>query len=92
MLGHQGKLRKLEDAIEEPDLALPLMALRIAVQLCHTRREPDVADLQLKRAGMECKLSTPQGWMQNYPQSARLLEEEALAWSKTPWSLKLQLR
>ena len=92
VLGHQGKLRKLEDAIEEPDLALPLMALRIAVQLCHTRREPDVADLQLKRAGMECKLSTPQGWMQNYPQSARLLEEEALAWSKTPWSLKLQLR
>ena len=92
VLGHQGKLRKLEDAIEEPDLALPLMALRLAVQLCHTRREPDMTGVQIKRSGMECKLSTPQGWMLAYPQSARLLEEEALAWSKTPWSLKLQLR
>ncbi|MDR0214966.1 MAG: Ppx/GppA family phosphatase [Comamonas sp.] len=92
VLGHQGKLRKLEDAIEEPGLALPLMALRIAVQLCHTRRDPDIAGLQLKRAGTECKLSTPQGWMLAYPQSARLLEEEAMAWSKTPWSLRLQLR
>lgn len=92
VLGHQGKLRKLEDAIEEPDLALPLMALRLAVQLCHTRREPDMAGLQIKRSGMECKLSTTQGWMLAYPQSARLLEEEALAWSKTPWNLKLQLR
>ena len=92
VLGHQGKLRKLEDAIEEPELALPLMALRIAVQLCHTRREPDIAGLQLRRSGMECRLSTPQGWMLAYPQSARLLEEEAMAWSKTPWSLKLQLR
>ncbi|GAO73073.1 exopolyphosphatase [Comamonas sp. E6] len=92
VLGHQGKLRKLEDAIEEPQLALPLMALRIAVQLSHTRRDPDMQGMQIKRSGSECKLSTPSGWMLTYPQSARLLEEEAMAWSKTPWSLKLQLR
>ena len=92
MLGHQGKLRKLEDAIEEPQLALPLMALRIAVQLSHTLRDPDMQGMQIKRSGSECKLSTPSGWMLTYPQSARLLEEEAMAWSKTPWSLKLQLR
>lgn len=92
VLGHQGKLRKLEQAIEEPELALPLMALRIAVQLCHTRRDPDMSDIHLKQSGMECKLSTPFGWRLTYPQSARLLEEEAIAWSKTPWSLKLQLR
>ena len=92
VLGHQGKLRKLEDAIEEPDLVLPLMALRLAVQLCHTRREPNISGLQLKRSDKEFRFSTPPGWMQAYPQSARLLEEEALAWSKTPWLLKLQLR
>lgn len=92
VLGHQGKLRKLEDAIADPEVALPLMALRIAVQLCHTRRDPDLQGIQLKRTGMECRLSTPSGWMLSYPQSARLLEEEAMAWSKTPWSVKLQLR
>ena len=92
VLGHQGKLRKLEQAIEEPEVALPLMALRVAVQLCHTRRDPEMAGIQFKRQGMECKLSTPAGWILSYPQSARLLEEEALAWSKTPWTLRLQLR
>lgn len=92
VLGHQGKLRKLENAIAEPQLALPLMALRLAVQFCHTRRDPDMTGMQFKRTGAECKLSTPSGWMLTYPQSARLLEEEAMAWSKTGWSLKLQLR
>lgn len=92
VLGHQGKLRKLENAIAEPQLALPLMALRLAVQFCHTRRDPDMTGIHLKRMGAECKLSTPAGWMLTYPQSARLLEAEAAAWSKTDWSLKLQLR
>src|SRR5256885_8788439 len=39
VLGHQGKLRKLEAAIEDQAVAWPLLALRLAVQLCHARRE-----------------------------------------------------
>lgn len=92
VLGHQGKLRKLEEALDAPEVALPLMALRIAVLLCHTRRDPDMQGIALRRSGMEFRLSTPSGWMLTYPQSARLLEEEAMAWSKTLWSLRLQLR
>ncbi|MEG0051877.1 MAG: Ppx/GppA phosphatase family protein [Comamonas sp.] len=92
VLGHQGKLRKLEHVIDDPDLALPLMALRIATQLSHARRDPQTQGLDLQRDGSECKLSTPAGWAAAYPQSARLLELEAAAWSKTPWSLKLLLR
>jgi exopolyphosphatase/guanosine-5'-triphosphate,3'-diphosphate pyrophosphatase len=92
VLGHEGKLRKLEEAIDDPELALPLMALRLAVQLCHTRRDPEMQGIHFKRSGMECRLVTPAGWMLAYPQSARLLEEESMAWSKTPWSLRLQLR
>ncbi|GGH55983.1 exopolyphosphatase [Comamonas phosphati] len=92
VLGHQGKLRKLDTFIEEPDLALPLMALRLAVQLCHARRDPQLDGIALERSGAECRFSTPSGWSHAYPQSARLLELEAAAWSKTPWSLKLQLR
>lgn len=92
VLGHQGKLRKLEQAIENPHLALPLMALRIATQLSHSRRDPQIQGLDLRRDGSECTLSTAQGWAQAYPQSARLLELEAAAWSRTPWSLRLILR
>jgi exopolyphosphatase/guanosine-5'-triphosphate,3'-diphosphate pyrophosphatase len=27
------------------------------------------------------------GWAQAFPQSAHLLQEEVLAWQKTPWTL-----
>ncbi|QXZ08262.1 Ppx/GppA family phosphatase [Comamonas sp. Y33R10-2] len=92
VLGHQGKLRKLEAVIDDPQVALPLIALRLAVLLCHTRRNPDMQGIALKRVGTELRLSTPDGWMRTYPQSARLLDEEATAWSKSPWSLKLLMR
>ena len=91
VLGHQGKLRKLEDALQAPDLALPLMALRLAIQLCHARRNPHLDGIVLERTGSTCRLHTPSGWASAYPQSARLLEQEALAWSKTHWTLELQL-
>ena len=92
VLGHQGKLRKLEAAIEDPGVAWPLLALRLAVQLCHARREPDLKDMQLRRSGDLFELITPPGWASSYPQSAQLLRTEAAAWQKTPWTLQLQLR
>lgn len=92
VLGHQGKLRKLEDALQAPDLALPLMALRLAIQLCHARRTPHLDGIVLERNGSTCRLHTPSGWASAYPQSARLLEQEAVAWSKTHWTLELQLQ
>ena len=91
VLGHQGKLRKLDDAIADAALALPLMALRLAIQLCHARREPQLQGIHLTRQGSTCRLHTPSGWAQDYPQSARLLQQEAQAWSKTPWQLVVQL-
>lgn len=61
------------------------MALRIAVQLSHTRRDPDMQGIQIKRSGSECSLH-PSGWMLTYlGRSVCLLEEED-GLSKTPWS------
>lgn len=90
VLGHQGKLRKLDAALADPDLALPLMALRLATQLCHARRDPVLTDLALDRDGAACQLQITDAWAGAYPQSARLLEQEALAWQKTPWRLALK--
>ena len=91
VLGHQGKLRKLESAIEDPDVALPLLALRLAVQLCHARRNPQLDDMTLEQNGNSCILKTPKDWAKKYPQSAQLLQYEAAAWQKSPWMLELQL-
>ena len=90
VLGHRGKLRKLEADFEDRLLIQQLMCLRMAVIFCHARREPDLKGLQLECAvspGKLFVLNCRPGWSEAFPQSAYLLQEEVVAWQKTPWSL-----
>lgn len=90
VLGHRGKLRKLDVDFEDRSFIQQLLCLRIAVILCHARRDPDLLGLQLE-AGSEpgrlFVLNYRAGWAESFPQSAHLLREEVLAWQKTPWTL-----
>jgi exopolyphosphatase/guanosine-5'-triphosphate,3'-diphosphate pyrophosphatase len=88
VLGHRGKLRKLEVDFEDDVFVRQLLALRLAVLLCHARRDPDLQGLQLRHeTPHHLTLSCRPGWCAAYPQSAHLLREELLAWQKTPWTL-----
>jgi exopolyphosphatase/guanosine-5'-triphosphate,3'-diphosphate pyrophosphatase len=90
VLGHRGKLRKLEASLSDAEFAAQLLALRLAVILCHARRDPDVQGMGLKRDPKEpnvIQLLCRSGWAASYPQSAHLLREEMLAWQKSPWTL-----
>ena len=92
VLGHRGKLRKLEARFDDPLFMRQLLALRLAVILCHARQNPDFQDLTLSVDAAPARgftLSVRPGWAQAWPQSAHLLREEAAAWQKTPWSLQL---
>jgi len=92
VLGHRGKLRKLEADFEDQAFVAQLLTLRLAVILCHARRDPDTQGLQLRhspRAPQEVTLTCRAGWAEAYPQSAHLLREEVLAWQKTAWKIKL---
>ncbi len=92
VLGHRGKLRKLEADFEDEGFAMQLLALRLAVILCHARRDPDLGGLQLSRraaAPREVLLRYAPAWALAFPQSAHLLREETVAWQKTPWLLQL---
>ncbi len=89
VLGHRGKLRKLVFDFEDEVFIRQLLALRLAIILCHARRDPDTAGLRLERNTNQTRgfvLSCRAGWSEAFPQSAHLLREEALAWQKTPWS------
>ena len=92
VLGHRGKLRKLESELEDPMFVQQLMALRLAVILCHARRDPDISSIRLQtdvaRKTAQVSMSSP--WAEQWPQSAHLLREESLAWQKTGWDLKIQ--
>lgn len=92
VLGHRGKLRKLEADFLDAPFVQQLLALRLAVILCHARRDPDLSGLTLTRDvdnNHRFILHSGSGWTQAFPQSAHLLGEEVLAWQKTPWLLNL---
>lgn len=90
VLGHRGKLRKLDADFEDRVFVQQLLCLRLAVILCHARRDPDLKGLQLEaldEPGKRFVLSCRPGWGRAFPQSAHLLQEEVLAWQKMPWTL-----
>ncbi len=93
VLGHRGKLRKLEATLSDEDLVEQLVCLRLAVILCHARRDPELEGMALRRIdtdGATLRLNGRSEWAEAYPQSAHLLREEVLAWEKTPWKLELK--
>jgi len=90
VLGHRGKLRKLDSALHDSTLVQQLVSLRLAVILCHARRTPDLSGIALEEGETSgcMRLVCNSDWVQAYPQSAHLLREEVLAWDKTPWKLE----
>ena len=95
VLGHRGKLRKLDLEQDDPVVMFQLMALRLAVVLCHARRDPDIGGITLSLAAnteRQINLACRAAWAKAYPQSAHLLREEVLAWQKTRWALDVTER
>ncbi|WP_295539330.1 Ppx/GppA phosphatase family protein [uncultured Pseudacidovorax sp.] len=92
VLGHRGKLRKVEASMADETFTAQLLAIRLAVILCHARRDPEPDVLALAPAGARgFTVRARQDWAERYPQSAHLLREEVLAWQKTSWQLALHL-
>jgi len=91
VLGQRGKLRKLETALDDETFVMQLLALRLAVILCHARRDPDPKALHLAALGARAfTIACAPDWADAYPQSAHLLREEVLAWQKTSnWRVEL---
>ena len=93
VLGHRGKLRKVEIALEDSEVVCQLLCLRLAVILCHARRDPDLTGIGLHQPDFQrgiFHLSCRAEWAVAFPQSAHLLKEEVLAWEKTPWHLEVK--
>jgi exopolyphosphatase/guanosine-5'-triphosphate,3'-diphosphate pyrophosphatase len=87
VLGHRGKLRKLEADFEEAEFVKMLISLRIAVILCHARKYPDPnMEFTCHDKSKVFTLEAEADWIESYPQSAHLLRQEVIAWQKTPWT------
>ena len=90
VLGQRGKLRKLETSLDDDELVLQLISLRVAVILCHARIDPKVFKLSFKLTSKhKIKLYVPEGWAEEFPQSFFLLSQEQAAWEKSGWTFTL---
>jgi exopolyphosphatase/guanosine-5'-triphosphate,3'-diphosphate pyrophosphatase len=89
VLGHRGKLKKLDADFDDELFVHQLICLRLAVILCHARRDPEAGGLQLAASGRKITLKVPGGWMKTYPQSGYLLRQEVESWQKMPWTFAL---
>ena len=93
VLGHRGKLRKLEADFANVGFVKQLLCLRLAVILCHARRDPMMDSISLRSnssAAQSFTFTYSASWEKAFPQSVHLLREEALAWHKTTWDFQVQ--
>lgn len=91
VLGHKGKLKKLGEHLSDSAFACQLLALRLAVIACHARAEPDWSAVRLSMKSNTLALQVPSNWLQLYPQSMHLLQQEVDAWQKSPWQFQLKI-
>ncbi len=91
VLGHRGKLKKLEADFEESGFVMLLLALRLAVILCHARQDPQDGSVALAYSAKRQRftLTMDEVWASDYPQSAHLLRQESVAWQRMPWSFEV---
>lgn len=90
VLGQRGGLRKIETELVDPGYPWQLLALRLAVLLCHDRSTPPDGIASLSTSGRNVVLTLDPAWAANRPRTLHLLREEAQAWGKVS-SLRLLL-
>jgi exopolyphosphatase/guanosine-5'-triphosphate,3'-diphosphate pyrophosphatase len=90
VLGQRGKLKKLDSSLESTNFTKLLLALRLAIILCHARKNPEMQGWHLSchDTKRNFTLSTSNTWALEHPQSAHLLRQESIAWQKTLWSFE----
>ncbi len=95
--GQRGKLMRLDlDPADWDNLVWvqQLCAMRLAVILCHARRDPQLHGISLRCRGKQgstrLMLAVPAAWAQQSPQSWHLLAEEAHSWTRSPCQLVLE--
>jgi exopolyphosphatase / guanosine-5'-triphosphate,3'-diphosphate pyrophosphatase len=89
VLGHRGGLRKIDAALVDAVLAQQVLALRLAVLLCHARSAPEPPLPHLHTEGRQTVLTFPAAWARAHPRTLHLLKGEVDAWAKVS-AMRLQ--
>jgi exopolyphosphatase/guanosine-5'-triphosphate,3'-diphosphate pyrophosphatase len=82
VLGQRGNLRKLGEALADPERLAKVLALRLAVIFCHARRDVAAPQWTLKAGKSAIELALDAAWRDRHPLTDHLLQEEAQQWDK----------
>ena len=81
VVGQKGNLRKIGDALLDPDFAKAVLALRLAILLMHARIEADFAELRV-RMKSRIELDIRRDWVANHPTVSYWIEKEREWWDE----------
>jgi len=81
VLGQKGNLRKIREALLDPDLAKAVLALRLAVVLMHARADNDIGGLRLRMKG-RIEIDLPPELLARHPTLAPWFEKEECSWNE----------
>ena len=80
-LAHKGNLKKVAEALREPDMAKAVLALRMAVLLMHARMDGAGGELKL-RMKQRIELEVQRDWLDSHPTLAYWLGKEQEWWDQ----------
>ena len=85
LLGQRGGLRKIEAPLRSALFCWQVLALRLAVIVCHARTPVESSALSLARDSADdrrARLAWPTRWSRDNPRTLHLLREESEAWAR----------
>ena len=81
VLAQKGNLRKIAEALSDPDFAKAVLALRMAILLMHARMEASGGDMKL-RMKHKIELEIKREWVDSHPTLAFWIEKEQEFWDE----------
>jgi exopolyphosphatase / guanosine-5'-triphosphate,3'-diphosphate pyrophosphatase len=95
VLGQRGSLSKVASSLTSPESTVPLMALRLAVVLCHARSPAPTRGnkaFQFRVHGHQATLTLHPDWVRGHPGAMHGLNLEAQTWQRqSPWRLRVRI-
>jgi exopolyphosphatase/guanosine-5'-triphosphate,3'-diphosphate pyrophosphatase len=82
ILAQRGNLKKVGALLTDAEHACLILALRLAVLLCHARRPTTLGRWSLKSGRASFELTVDRDWLARHPLSEHLLEEECAHWQR----------
>jgi exopolyphosphatase / guanosine-5'-triphosphate,3'-diphosphate pyrophosphatase len=81
VVAQKGNLRKVEEALADPDFAKAVLALRLSIMLMHSRIDADVSELRLKMKN-RIELELKRDWIAQHPTVSYWIEKEHDWWDE----------